>query len=222
MSFQSEEGGLPTPSRGLLESETEPHELSAEFIFALPVAARRASSSTPTSPALGFSSCSASTTGPFAELGSCCAWPLPCRGRAEVVTARLNLRNSTVDVRGVCNFFSSVLPQQKFEAPDRPVLQLSFIWQAKENTSSRWEGGTTQKTKRKESGGPVLAIFLNIFFLLPQNLPYVNWVSQEGSLFHLRLSLQSLHLPLFCFCGLFPSLSFSHRHFGLLFPILTT
>ena len=29
-------------------------------------------------------------------------------------------------------------------------------------------------------------------------------------------------LPLFYFCGLFPSLSFSHCHFGLLFPILTT
>ena len=32
----------------------------------------------------------------------------------------------------------------------------------------------------------------------------------------------SLDLPLFCFPGLFPSLCFSHRHFGLLFPILTT
>ena len=29
-------------------------------------------------------------------------------------------------------------------------------------------------------------------------------------------------LPLLYFCGLFPSLSFSHLHFGLLFPILST
>ena len=29
-------------------------------------------------------------------------------------------------------------------------------------------------------------------------------------------------LSLFNFCGLSSSLSFSHRHFGLLFPILTT
>ena len=29
-------------------------------------------------------------------------------------------------------------------------------------------------------------------------------------------------LPLFCFRGLFPSSSFSHRHFGLLFSILST
>ena len=32
----------------------------------------------------------------------------------------------------------------------------------------------------------------------------------------------SFDLPLFYFHGLFPSLSFSHRHSGLLFPILTT
>ena len=32
----------------------------------------------------------------------------------------------------------------------------------------------------------------------------------------------SFDLPLFYFRGLFPSLSFSHLHFALLFPILTT
>ena len=32
----------------------------------------------------------------------------------------------------------------------------------------------------------------------------------------------SFDLSLFCFRRLLPSLSFSHRHFGLLFPILTT
>ena len=32
----------------------------------------------------------------------------------------------------------------------------------------------------------------------------------------------SFDLPLFYFHELFPSLSFSHHHFGLLFPILTT
>ena len=32
----------------------------------------------------------------------------------------------------------------------------------------------------------------------------------------------SFDLPFFYFLGLFPSLSFSHRHFGLLFLILTT
>ena len=56
----------------------------------------------------------------------------------------------TGSVRGVCNVLSSVLSQQKFEAMDGPVLQLSFILQAKENTSSRREGGLTQKTWREE------------------------------------------------------------------------
>ena len=67
-------------------------------------------------------------------------------GQAEVVSPRLNLRNGTIFVRGVCNFLASVSPQQKFEATDGRVLQLSFIWQAKENTSWRLEGGPTQKT----------------------------------------------------------------------------
>ena len=48
-------------------------------------------------------------------------------------------------VGGVCDFLSSVLLQQKFEVMNGSVLQLSFIWQAQENTSSRREGGPTQK-----------------------------------------------------------------------------
>ena len=32
-------------------------------------------------------------------------------------------------VRGVCNFFSSLLPQQKFEVTDGPVLQLGVTAQ---------------------------------------------------------------------------------------------
>ena len=41
-------------------------------------------------------------------------------------------------------------------------------------------------------------------------------------LFYLRSSLRSSDLPLFYFRRLFPSLSFSHLHSGLLFPILAT
>ena len=44
-------------------------------------------------------------------------------------------------VVGVCNFIGSVSLQQKFEVAYGPVLQLSFIWQANENTSWRHEGG---------------------------------------------------------------------------------
>ena len=59
-------------------------------------------------------------------------------------------------------------------------------------------------------------------FFPPLGLPYVNWASQECHLFYLRSSLQSSNLPLFHFCRLFPSLSFSHHYSGLFFPILTT
>ena len=59
-------------------------------------------------------------------------------------------------------------------------------------------------------------LFLYIF-LLPLGLPYVNWASQDCCFFYLWSSLRSSELPLFYFCGLFPSLSFSYRHFGLLF-----
>ena len=34
MSFQTQGRGLPTPTGGLLASETELHELSAELVFA--------------------------------------------------------------------------------------------------------------------------------------------------------------------------------------------
>ena len=56
--------------------------------------------------------------GTFAKLSFCCAWPPPLSGQAEVVSARLNLRNGTIYVRGVCKFPLSVLRQQKFEATD--------------------------------------------------------------------------------------------------------
>ena len=54
-------------------------------------------------------------------------------------------------VRGVCNFLSFVSWQQKFEAVDGAVLQLSFIQKAKENTYLRCAGRLTQKRKEKRS-----------------------------------------------------------------------
>ena len=125
-------------------------------------------------------------------------------------------------VGGVCNFFSSVSPQQKFEVMDRPVLQLSCIWQAEEDTSSRHEGGPTQKIRREERPQVRFGSSCYMFFLVRLSLPFVNWSSQENCLFHLRFSFQSSDLPLFYLCKIFPSLSFSHHHSGLIFPILTT
>ena len=75
-------------------------------------------------------------------------------------------------------------------------------------------------SKREEKRGlssSIWAPLIICLFLLPLGLPYVNWASQED----LRSSLRSLDLP-FYFCRLFPSLSFSHLHSGLLFPILTS
>ena len=115
-----------------------------------------------------------------------------------------NVIHSTV--RGVCNFLGSVSLQQKFEAMDGPVLQLHVTAQvfqkAKENTSLRLEGGTTQKMRR-DPPSSILAPLI-CFFLLPLSLPYVNWASQEGCLLHPRFSLWSSHLPLFYFHRLFP------------------
>ena len=185
-------------------------------------------------------------------MGSCPAWPPPCGVCTKSVSARLNPRNGTIDVRGVCNFLSSVSSQQKLEAMDQhyspwmgqcysswtdqchssrmdqcysSVLQLSFIQKIKENTPWRYEGMPTQKTQRereRREASSPLAPLFICLFLLPLGLPYVNWTSQECCLFYLRFSLQSLDLPLFYFRGLFPLFSFSHCHSRLLFPILTT
>ena len=74
--------------------------------------------------------------------------------------------------------------------------------------------------EKRDTSGPLAPFFIGFF--LPLGLPYVNWASQECCLSHLRPSLQSSDLPLLYFRGLFPSLSFSHQHSRLLFPILTT
>ena len=77
-----------------------------------------------------------------------------------------------------------------------------------------------EEKRREEKRSPsssILAPLIICLFLLPLGLPYANWASQED----LRSSLRSLDLP-FYFCRLFPSLSFSHLHSGLLFPILTS
>ena len=101
-------------------------------------------------PCAGFSSCSASTAGAFAELDFCCAWPLPRGGQAKVVSARLNMRNGTTDVWGVYNFLGSVSPHQKFEAIDRPSVTAQFYLESK-GKSLRREGGLIQKMRREES-----------------------------------------------------------------------
>ena len=104
---------------------------------------------------------------------------------------------------------SSVLSHQGKNLKQRTSvtarLQLSFIWQAKENTSLKCEGRPAQKTQREE-GGSILAPFFCMFFLLPPlSLPYANWASQEAGVFvSPEFSLQSVDFLLFHFHGLFP------------------
>ena len=91
-----------------------------------------------------------------------------------------------------------------------------------ENPSSRCEGMSTQKTGREERPSArerdrpraLWLLFLSVF---PSPQACLCKLGQPGVLFYLRAS----DLPLFCFCGLFPFLSFSDRHSGL-FPILTS
>ena len=94
-----------------------------------------------------------------------------------------------------------------------------LLGKTQDSTPSRSEGRLTQKT-REERPQSFQASSLYTFVSSPLSLPYVNWAIQEGCLFYLRSSLWSSELPLFYCCGLSPSLSFSHHHFGLLFLIL--
>ena len=144
-----------------------------------------------------------------------------------------------VIVGGVCNFLGSVSPQQKFEATDKLVLQpyaissdaqvlqlyvtAHFYLESKgKYILEAWGQANPKDAKRRKAPSSILAPLFIRFFLLPLSLSYVNWASQESCLFYLGSSLWSSDFPLFYFLGLFPSLSFSHYHSGLIFPILTT
>ena len=85
----------------------------------------------------------------------------------------------------------------------------------------RDRGTEAERQRGREAPSPLAPLFV-CFFFFPLSLPYVNWASQECCLFYLKSSVWSSDLPLFYFHGLFPYLSFSHRHSGLFCPILTT
>ena len=84
----------------------------------------------------------------------------------------------------------------------------------------------SKDTKRRaphragESESSLAPLFICFFFFFsPLGLSYANQ-AQAGALFYLTSSLQSSDLSLFYFHGLFPSLSFSHCHFGFLFVVV--
>ena len=125
MSFQPQERGPPTLAGGLLESETELRELSAQFIFHCP--SFQHAGLLVTSPALDFLCLllppwELSLSWAPALLGL-----LLAGGRIEVVSARLNPSHGTIDVRGVCHFLGSVSSQQKSEVMDVKALGASQL-----------------------------------------------------------------------------------------------
>ena len=99
-------------------------------------------------------------------------------------------------------------------------LQFSFIWQVKGSTPLRHE---VRSTPKGEASLLLLPLYI-CFSPPPFELPYVCCTSQERGVFVSPevLTLLSMDFLLFNFAGFSLSLSFSHRHFGLLFPILTT
>ena len=115
---------------------------------------------------------------------------------------------------------SSVLSRHskdlKWRASVRTQLQLSFIWQAKDSTLLRNEDRLHMKREVAHLGSSFYTSCL-----LPLSLPYVKWARQEGSLFLLRFSFPSWIFFCSTVMGFSLSLSFSHCHFGLLFPVLT-
>ena len=103
--------------------------------------------------------------------------------------------------------YSSVIAHFKLWASVTAQLQLSFIWQAKENTL-RHEGGATQKTQREEKKEAQFWLLFIYVFSLPLCLPYASWAGQECCLFHLMFSFWSLDIPLFYVHRVFTYLSF--------------
>ena len=76
--------------------------------------------------------------------------------------------------------------------------------------------------EREREREKALWLLLIYFFSSAWACPMQIGLSQECCFFYLKSSLRSSDLLLFHFRRLFPSLSFSHRHFGLLFPIPPT
>ena len=80
---------------------------------------------------------------------------------------------SNTFVQGVGNFLGSVSPQQKFEVMDGSVLQLSFIWQAKESTFLRCEGRHTRKEKRSQRLNFGSSFYMFFLYVLCEHMFYM-------------------------------------------------
>ena len=123
-------------------------------------------------PWAGFSSSIASTVGAFAKLGFCYAWPASHGGWAKVISPRLNLNHVPyVLEKFVISLVLSHHSKNFKWCMDQcysTVLQLSFIWQEKENTSSSLEGRLTQKMQKEKPPAQFWLLFLYAFSPSPE------------------------------------------------------
>ena len=107
-------------------------------------------------------------------------------------------------VKGVCNFRSSVLPHLMFEMVDQCyslVTAQSFIWQIKDSTRLKHEGGQTPKERAQS----LLAFSFYMFVSSPPRAcPMQNALAEKGaSLLHLKFSLCSPDFLVLRFHGFF-------------------
>ena len=113
--------------------------------------------------------------------------------------------------------YSSILFRRQQENPSSKCEGMpTQRFEVKRVEERMGEGERERERERKRFGSSFH------MFSSPWACPLQIGLSQECCLFYLKSSLWSSDLLLFYFRGLFPSLSFSHRHFGLLFPILPT
>ena len=223
MYFQPQKQRPSTLTRGLLESEMEPHELSLESVLLSRFPACWASCHFPWA---GFSLHWAFTMGAFGKLDFCylaSASQGPTRDCFSQVKSKKHhhIYHGSVWFARFCLTAAKIWSDGQTSVMAPCYSSVLLRNQGKIQPRGMRAG---QSKRREEKRSPWLnfgSFFLYVF-PPPLSLAYVNWASQEGCLLHLRFSLWPLGLPWFYFHRLFPSLSFSQHHFGLLFPILTT
>ena len=116
--------------------------------------------------------------GIYCQVGFCCAWPLPCGGRAEVVSARLNPRHGTIYVGGVCNFLGCVSPQQRFEMVDQCYSSVTAEFYSA-SKGEMWG----QADPKGEASIRIGFLLLYICLLPPLSLLYANLTGHKGVVF---------------------------------------
>ena len=131
MSFQPQGQGPPTLTRGLLESETELHELFAKFVFVVPVSSTQGFLSLLlcwVSFAFSFHHMS------FQQVGLLLGLVSTSLGPSWGCFSQVTFETWHPHVRGVYNFLGSVSLQQRFEIADQcysSVIAQSFFLQTK-------------------------------------------------------------------------------------------